>query len=133
MAVPQWLDRDLVQGPYLCLCTSEEQFRAAMDHMKIPQTLQPHKWLQASACVWAFTQEDSDNLKGLTCVVCMDSKEAAEQDPISVCGLLCHEAVHIFQDWCEHFGEKSPSKEFEAYSVQNIAQRLMWAYKEQLT
>jgi hypothetical protein len=38
--------------------------------------------------------------------------------------------VHIWQAVRDIMGEKEPSSEFEAYSVQQISLELMWAYKE---
>jgi len=55
-----------------------------------------------------------------------------DQDPIAVAGLLIHEAVHIWQAIKDHIGEKYPSSEFEAYSIQQISQELMWAYRESI-
>lgn len=43
--------------------------------------------------------------------------------------MLTHEAVHIWQEIKLQLGEKEPSYEFEAYSIQNISQNLMEAYK----
>ena len=45
-------------------------------------------------------------------------------------GLLLHEAVHIWQELREKMGEESPSAEFEAYTVQSIAQNLFEMYEE---
>lgn len=48
-------------------------------------------------------------------------------------GLIVHEAVHIWQEVKDRMKEDSPSCEFEAYSVQAIAQDLfeLWnEYKE---
>ena len=45
-------------------------------------------------------------------------------DLIQIHGLLLHEAVHIWQEVKLRMGEESPSSEFEAYSVQAIAQDL---------
>ena len=50
---------------------------------------------------------------------------------IQIAALLCHEAVHIKQEICLLWGEASPSLEFEAYTVQTIAQELMESYCEQ--
>lgn len=47
------------------------------------------------------------------------------RDPVEVAGLLIHEAVHIWQEWCEYYGEVAPGREQEAYAVQAIAQELM--------
>ncbi|MEO3357253.1 hypothetical protein [Acinetobacter haemolyticus] len=54
---------------------------------------------------------------------------AADKDPIEVYGLLLHEAVHIWQRVRQLMGETNPSVEFEAYSIQAIAQDLFEMYE----
>ena len=49
---------------------------------------------------------------------------------VQVVGLLAHEATHVWQHVRDWMGEKSPSVEFEAYTVQAILQELLWAYNE---
>ena len=44
------------------------------------------------------------------------------------CGLIVHEAVHVWQAICEAMGEEQPSTEFEAYSLQAITQCLLEDY-----
>lgn len=41
-------------------------------------------------------------------------------------GLVIHESVHIWQELKTLMGEKEPSIEFEAYSIQRIAQDLLY-------
>ncbi|QDJ92692.1 hypothetical protein [Acinetobacter haemolyticus] len=53
----------------------------------------------------------------------------AEKEPIEVYGLLLHEAVHIWQRVRQLMGEANPSVEFEAYSIQAIAQDLFEMYE----
>lgn len=59
-------------------------------------------------------------------IVCIDNEHLTK---IESYGLLIHEAVHIWQKNKESMGEDSPSEEFEAYSIQCIAQRLIEAYQ----
>lgn len=49
---------------------------------------------------------------------------------IEVTGVLAHEAVHVFQGVADAIGEREPSAEFEAYSIQAIYQDLVWAWWE---
>lgn len=48
--------------------------------------------------------------------------DTADKDQIQVYGLLLHEAVHVWQIVKRRMGEREPSVEFEAYSIQAIAQ-----------
>lgn len=56
--------------------------------------------------------------------------DTADKDQIQVYGLLLHEAVHIWQIVKRRMGESEPSVEFEAYSIQAIAQDLFEMYEE---
>lgn len=61
----------------------------------------------------------------LTCVVCLHPDALIAADPIQVACTLVHESVHIFQRLCDSIGEVCPSREFEAYSIERIAEQLM--------
>ncbi|MBO1280185.1 hypothetical protein [Acinetobacter nosocomialis] len=50
--------------------------------------------------------------------------DTSNKDQIQVYGLLLHEAVHVWQFVKRRMGEREPSVEFEAYSIQKIAQDL---------
>lgn len=118
-----WLGRSLILGPYLCLCTTEKDYHAVMDYLKVP----PHQrepWVNKRADATTHLVENQDH--GLAAVVCVG--DVSRRSPVGVAALLVHEAVHVWQAFCEHSGEKSPSDEFEAYSIQSISHELMTAY-----
>lgn len=115
-----WLDRQTVTAPFLALCLTEKEFLAAAKHCGIKA---PGEWMDLNrhkAVVHTW------ELKGvLTCVVCLHPDATQTTDSIDVAQTLVHESVHIFQSLCESIGEYSPSMEFEAYSIEKIAGRLM--------
>lgn len=50
--------------------------------------------------------------------------------PQVVVDLLIHEAVHVWQDLRAAVGEKKPSSEFEAYTIQHVTAQLFTAYQK---
>lgn len=68
---------------------------------------------------------------GKQCIVHLG--DCSERTLIEVHGLLLHEAVHIWQKIKKLMGEKKPSTEFEAYSIQRIAQDLFAMFQESET
>ena len=65
---------------------------------------------------------------GRHCIVQLG--EVEERSLLQIYGLLLHEAVHIWQRVKVLMGESEPSKEFEAYSIQRIAQDLFYMFDE---
>jgi hypothetical protein len=121
----KWLDRDTVRAPYMALCLTERAFLAAVRHCKVKQ---PGPWLDTNkqkACVHTWELEGK-----VTCVVCLHP-DAAAGDPIEVAASLIHEAVHVFQRLCDSIGESEAGREFQAYSIERIAERLMREFVRQ--
>lgn len=120
----KWLDRDTVYAPYMTLCLTEAQYLRAVKHCKVQN---PSPWLSPNhkACLHTWEMEGK-----VTCVVCLNP-DAREADPVDVACTLVHEAVHVFQRLCDSIGESEPSREFEAYSIERIAGRLMREFVRQ--
>jgi hypothetical protein len=117
-----WLNRDFMPGPYLALCTSQAQFNEARKDLG----QLPGEWMGEKSAARTHNHEKPGG--GTACIVCI--RIAPDRHPCEVAGLLVHEAVHVFQYWCEGLGEDKPSAEFEAYTIQGISTRLMLAYSE---
>lgn len=119
---PKWLDRSLVGGPFYTLVLNEEAYLAAYAHVgaKYPDKVD---WKRDGAAC-SFLRNEQDKL-------CVIVSYGGSHEPVEVAGLLVHEAVHVFQEHCRDIGERAPSAEFEAYSIQWISQQLMWSYVEQ--
>ena len=121
-----WLNRRLVDSPvYFCLCLTEKQFEKKLKHLKFREEL------SFVNCGSDATTHYFERKGKTTAIVCF--KEDASRAPEQNIALLVHEAVHIWQQAKESIGESSPSKEFEAYSVQSITQELLrYYFKSQL-
>lgn len=116
----KWLDRRIAApGPFLTLCLSEEEYLAAATHCKIKY---PQPWIKTEFA-HATVHQWTTSCGFISCVVCLNDYEG--RDPVEVAGLLVHESVHIWQDYCNAIGETRPGTEQEAYAIQAIAQELM--------
>lgn len=125
----RWLDRTLVVSPYYwCLCTTEEQFHKAMRALKIPVRDWP-SFVNGPADATIHFMEESDGA-GRAAVICVRDEG---RDKLQTQALLVHEATHLWQEIRLHIGEKEPSAEFEAYSIQALSQRLLEEYEEQVS
>ncbi len=122
----KWLDRSLVISPiHYGLCKTEKAFKKELKRLGIRKKDRPDflKSPHANATVHFFERDD-----GVCAIVCLGNTEG--RTPNEIVGLLIHEAVHIFQEIKANIGEQHPSSEFEAYSIQTIAQHLIEAYSE---
>jgi hypothetical protein len=121
----KWLDRSLVISPvYYGLCQSEKEFRKELKRLGIPKKDRPEFINPGADATVHFFEKDN----ATSAIVCLGSADC--HTPDEIVGLLIHEAVHIWQEIRSNIGEKNPSSEFEAYSIQTIAQRLIEAYRK---
>lgn len=119
----KYLDRTLIQMPiHFALCRDEKAFNKEMKRLKVPKEERPPFLVEGShATVHHFENQDDGRIS----IVCLGTTKGRTRE--QVYGLLVHEAVHIWQEVRKLINEKSPSSEFEAYAIQNIAQALMEA------
>jgi hypothetical protein len=131
--LPEWLDRDLIRSPYcITLCTTAEMFLAEQQRIGvIPHDIR--MFPKRGAAVHFFEREDFADPTAMPAMIVTLSDQAKECEPIQIAAMLCHEAVHVVQEVMKTIGEKSPSSEFYAYSVQAVAQNLMYEYVRQTT
>ncbi len=71
----------------------------------------------------AQTERDGNN-------ILVHIAELPHCSDIEIYALLTHEAVHIWQFFCETIQEHYPSSEFEAYTIQEITLNLCREYKK---
>jgi hypothetical protein len=120
-----WLDRAIMTGPYFCLCVSEKSFHAVLKYLNVPKADWPEFLTKGSDA----TTHHLDSSQGEAHVVCI--KPSKKHDGVQTYALLVHEAVHIWQAYREEIGEDRPASEQEAYSIQHLAQELMFSYDKQ--
>lgn len=125
-AKTRWLDRRVAApGPCLALCLNQEEFDAACSHIRVqPFPFIMNEW--SDATVHFF-----ESWRGQCAIVCL--RNYYDRNPIEVAGILVHEAVHIWQEYTLHIGEKFPGREQEAYAIQSISQELMAEFSRRMS
>lgn len=119
-----WCTSTLIVTPVrYTLCVTEKAYAAEMRRLRVAA---PLAWISAGAGATCHTLECDGETR---CVVCIPA-HAPGMTGIQTAALLVHEAVHVWQAICRSIGENHPSAEFEAYSVQCIAQELMARFAE---
>ena len=115
----KWLDRRIASpGPYLALCLSQKEFDAALKYLNVKHAA-PYVNEGADATAHHLTN-GKDEAVTLVCI-----RDFKDRNSVEVAGMLVHEAVHVWQNYCQDIGEREPGKEQEAYAIQNISQELM--------
>ena len=85
------------------------------------------KALDKLGCATSFMDADAQMwLVGGVAVVLMEGKS----DWHAEAALLCHEAVHVADEWLESLGEDSPGREERAFMVQCVAEPLFRAHEK---
>jgi hypothetical protein len=102
----------------MALCLSEAEYWAAC---RSAGAKSYSRWILNDHSHATLHWVDCDG--GLTAIVCLRGWEG--RNPIEVAGLLVHEAVHIWQGYAGHIGEKFEGSEQEAYAIQCISQELL--------
>lgn len=107
-----WLDKGW-QPVHFGFCPSRKAWKKALKSLGAPKT---DAYPTSDACTWYFEN------KGKTSVLVTlgDQVEKRRFSRVVIAGLLCHEAVHVWQTVRRVMEEQHPSIEFEAYSVQAI-------------
>jgi len=127
------LDRTLVIAPvHYTIATNIDIFNNILKHLKMTPESDPLKeYSDARTHFYRYSGDDRSSPK-ITAVVYLPAELAKKRSIYAVYGLIVHEATHIWQEIKELLGEDNPSKEFEAYSMQWIAQELMVEYDRQV-
>lgn len=122
-----WRTRGLIHTPFCyTLCATEDSFAEVLNYLELPEEARPPFVTPGrdGTCHWFNHGETS------VAVVCIRVREGVTS--IQVAGLIVHEAVHLWQEARQDLNERAPSSEFEAYSVQWLAQSLLEQYASQV-
>lgn len=118
----KYLCEPLIPLPlHLLLCTTEEMYERELRRLKIKGADEFLSFGSRAHCSY-FENEKTGHW---IVFVCTDTEYLKGLDSIEVACILVHEAVHVWQKCVEYIGERNPGREFEAYSIQAIAEMLM--------
>lgn len=121
-----WCGRGLHYSQYyIGLSLTDKDFREMLDGLKVKKNMRPKTRAAANGATTHYFESKGGKLAAIVAL-----SPTKKVNPIAVCGLLVHEAVHIWQAHCNEIGEKAPSSEFEAYAIQHIAQTLIEKFSE---
>lgn len=115
----KWLDRGVLLTPYMALVTNEDEFAAALKHLKYRGDSLP---FEGSLGLDGATTHVLKHERGQ--LVCIVTCHFETRDHAAVAALMAHEAVHVWRAAMEDIGEDAPGEEIEAYGIQGITHAL---------
>lgn len=116
----------LVDCPYkYAICLSEKKLKKELKRLNVGREQWPDFISSGKEATVHFLENPNQGNYAIVCI--KQPKDGITTEQIE--GLIIHEAVHIWQESKELIGERSPSREFEAYSIQRIAQDLITDYR----
>lgn len=116
---PRWGQR-LFYMPYFTFIRDEAMWHRVVAKMDLANLAYPCDEGKARCSIFAGPN-------GAT--VCLVSMEPdwEKRDKSQIVSVLAHEAAHIYQEMRSDMGEKMPSAEFEAYTLQHILAELIFS------
>jgi hypothetical protein len=112
---PKWLERGLINGPYLTLCTSYEEYVAVSKSFRDHSISPPFS--KSGRCEHFYYD---NKFVVIVTIQGMLGRTLAE-----CIGLIVHESSHAADAFFESLGETYPSAEFKAYTIQALSQILI--------
>jgi len=119
----KYCDNTLITSPIQYgLVTSQKQYEKELKQLKVPKPQWGRFVNEGKGATVTYLENDA----GQICIVGIDVQDYSIEQ---IYAMLVHEAVHIWQEIKRDMGEREPSSEFEAYSIQGISQNLMESYR----
>ncbi len=123
-----WGGRNLFLSPvHYALYVTEESFREELRKMEY-KNWQEEVFIPTGAA--AVVQSFKSDVGVWLNLICIDREACKDKDINEIHAILCHEAVHVWQNIKEAIHEEKPSREFEAHSIQSICQELFYLYDD---
>lgn len=101
-------------------CPSKKAYDRVIREMEVKDAPQ---YPTSQGCTIHF-----EDRAGEVIVLVTVGEDDLKQSPHAVLMLLVHEASHVFDLLCVSMGEKRPSEEFKAYTIQMFASQLTASY-----
>ena len=121
-----WCNRNLHVSPYMGLCLTQKEFQTEYQSF-VPAAKGVPRYPTGEG--GAMTCELSkDDTRELLCIVAVSEEHT--DDPVELVKTLTHEAVHVWQFYCDEICETNPSPEFMAYGISYLAAELIMKYNE---
>jgi hypothetical protein len=114
-----WCDRGW-QPHHYGFCPDKAAWDREMKRLGVTGTAYP---ATDGACSHFTNLKEASNCT----IVTISTKK---RPPLVIVGLIVHEAMHVWREVRDSIGERHPSAEFEAYSLQAITQNLISAYEK---
>lgn len=124
----KYFSRSLYNSPvHYGLCLSNKEYQQELKKLKVRKENATYFISRGDAVTHIF--DCAGNNKTI-CLVCIHPSYVSKKPLAQIYGLLVHEATHIFQEMMRAMGEKSPSDEFMAYSIQMISVNLIASFNK---
>jgi hypothetical protein len=118
-----------VPAPIICLCLSEDEFHQVIDQWDLRdlayEESQEEGGLQWTRGPGTASVHLIPEIARVRAILCIDDTGVQMDE---VLGLIVHELCHVWGEVCGQSGERSPSSEFMAYSMQALFQSVYREY-----
>jgi hypothetical protein len=119
-----WLERSVAFGPCYAVIVREEDFRAEAKRLGEPDL----PWITAKQCARCYHLQHSAGGRVVLVAINLEH-EAHKEDPEEILITLCHEAVHVYQEWREMLQGDDVGRELEAQAIENFTRQLWRGYR----
>lgn len=118
---PRWLDRHILQSPYLTLCTTSKMFKSLCKQYSVDTDV---PWISKGCDACAHLLESEGRLVAIVCI-----RRGLKRT--SRYALLAHEAYHVVSYGWESYPGMKADEELVATALQLVTDRLIAEYIRQ--